>query len=145
MSQLSRHKAPRLLTNAVTDLVSRLNVCSLEIPALGIDPSATTSAVEARLVSSSASTLALSFTRVPARLHADRPLEKKIAAVGISADSGIAETVANWLSAHARLTIAVDKPVQPQREVSVLVKARPCDGGWNVHALIRRLGLTQHV
>ena len=98
-----------------------------------MNPSADT-AIEACLFSPCASSLSL--TRVPARVQADRPLEIELAAAGFSAGGIVAESVASWISAYALLAIAVEVPVQPREEVSVLVKARPSGDGWIARALI---------
>ena len=103
--------------------------------AIGSFPS-TTSAIEARLVSPSASDFALNI--VPPRVHADRPLEVELASVGLGAGAGVAESIANWISAHAFLQISVKAPGQPG-EVSLRVKARPSGfgAGWVARALTR--------
>ena len=95
----------------------------------------TTFVIEARLVSPSASEFALS--RVPPRVHAYRPLEVELASIGQGVDTGTAESVASWISAHALLHISVEAPGEPQREVSVLVKARLSGGRWIARALVR--------
>ena len=113
-----------------------LRLDPLEIPALGMEPyDSVTSAVEARLVSPSASALAL--TRVPVRVHSNRPFEVELAANELGVGAGAAESFASWISAHALLQISIDKPEQPQREVSLRVKARPSGGGWTIRALVR--------
>ena len=94
-----------------------------------------TSAVEARLVNPSASALAL--TRVPARVHADRPLEIELAAVGLRVGADVAVSIASWISDHALLQISVEVPEQPRGEASLRVKAHPSGGGWIIRALIR--------
>ena len=93
-----------------------------------------TSVIEARLVSPFASSFAL--TGVPARVHADRPLELELAAVGSGAGAGAAVAIASWLSAHACLAIAVEMPGQHRLEVYLPVSARPSGGGWIARALI---------
>ena len=131
------HAAPRFFKNIVTGLVSRLSVGPLEIPFLGMEQCASaTSTVDTRLVSPSARALAL--TRVPARVHVNRPLEVELAAAGLCPSVDAAESVASWISAHAILQISVEEPGQPRGEVSLLVKARPSgDGGWITRALSR--------
>ena len=94
-----------------------------------------TSVIEARLVSPYASSFAM--TGVPARVHADRPLELELAAVGLVAGNGAAVAIASWLSAHACLAIALELPGQPREEVSFAVSARPSGGGWIFRALVR--------
>ena len=105
-----------------------------EIPDMIMAPSATF-ALETRLVSPSSSEFSLS--RVRPLVHADRPLELELAAVGQGAGAGAAESVASWISAHAVLRISDEVPGQPRGEVSVLVKARPSEGGWIVRVLVR--------
>ena len=104
-----------------------------EIPDMTMAPSATF-AIETRLVSPSASEFALN--RVPPLVHADRPLELELAAVGQSAGAGAAESVASWISAHAVLQISVEAAGQPEGEVSLRVKARPSEGGWIARVLV---------
>ena len=131
-----QHIAPQLFTYAVVGLTFTLPVGPLEVSALGMEPcDSATSGIEARLVSPSASALVL--TRVPFRLHADRPLELELAAVGPGAVDGAAESIASWISAHACLAIAVEVPGQPRGEVTLPFSARPCDGGWIARALVR--------
>ena len=116
--------------------------CSIPVEACGISEMtiapfySTTIVIEARLVSPLASEFVLS--RVPSLVHLDRPLELELAAVRQGEDTDAAESVASWISAHALLQISVEAPRQPQGEVSVLVKARPSGGRWNVRALIHR-------
>ena len=93
-----------------------------------------TSVIEARLVSPYASSFAM--TAVPARVHADLPLELELAAVGLVAGNGAAVSTASWISAHACLAIAVAVPGQPRVEVSFAVSARPSGGGWILRALV---------
>ena len=112
-----------------------LRLDPLEIPALGMEPcDYAIAAVEARLVSPTASALAL--TRVPARVHADQPLEIELDAVGLSPGVSAAVSVASWISANARLHISVDVPGQRRREVFVHATACPSGSGWNARALI---------
>ena len=130
------HAAPRFFTNIATRLVSSLSVGPLEIHLLGMEPCVSaTSAVDTRLVSPSARALAL--TRVPARVHANRPLEVELAAAGLCRSVDAAESVASWISAHAILQIAVEVPEQPRAEVYLRVQARPSGGGWTIRALSR--------
>ena len=130
--------APQLSKFAIAGLISRLPVGALGISALGMGPfDSTTSAIEARLISPSASDFALS--RSPLLVHADRPLEVELSAIGQGAfsDAGMAESVASWISAHALLQISAEIPGQPGGEVSLRVKARPSRGSWIVRALVR--------
>ena len=99
----------------------------LENPALCMEPCVWSTA---RLVSPSASTLALS--RLPGSLHADRPLEIELACKGYdSSGSASTASVASWLSAHARLSVEIGG--QP---LSAPVSVRPSGGGWMARALI---------
>ena len=107
-----------------------------EIPVMTMEPCSSDSiAIGTRLVNPSASVLALS--RVPSRVHADRPLEVMLFAVGLGTGAGAAVMVpmVNWISAHAVLQLTVDVPGEPREEVSVLVEARPSGGGWIARAL----------
>ena len=109
----------------------------LEIPALGMEPcNSTTSSIDARLVSPSAS--ALSLTKMPARAHADRPFEVELAARGFDARAGAAFTVASWISTHALLLIVVKVPEQTCRMITLSVTARPSvsGSGWIARALV---------
>ena len=131
-----KHVARLQFLHAIVELIARLPFGPLEISALGMEPcDFATSAVEARLVIPSI--IALAITRVPARVHADRPLEIELAAVGFGAVNGAVEYVASWVSTHALLAIVFEVPGQPRREVSVFVKARPFGGGWTARALVR--------
>ena len=69
-------------------------------------------------------------------MHADRPLEIELAAVGLRVGADAAESVASWISAHALLRISVEEPEQPRAEVSLRVKARPSGFGWIICALV---------
>ena len=121
------------LMHAMTPLTATIPVGVLEIPALVIEPcESVTSAIKARLISPYA--CALATTRIPARVHADRPLE---IAVRLGAGAGVAASIASCISAHARVTISVAVSGQPRAQVSVPVSARPSDGGWIIRALIR--------
>ena len=120
----------------MASLISSLPVGPLEIPALGVEPcEPATSAVDARLTSPSASTFTL--TRVPALVHADRPLEIFFAVVGLGSGAGPAVSIASWISAHACLTIVVAVPGQPRVEVSVPVTAHLFRDRWIARALVR--------
>ena len=94
-----------------------------------------TSATEARLVSPFVGGIAI--TVVPARVHADRPLEIALTSGRLDVDPGASESIASWISTHARLAIAVEVPGQPGEEVCLLVKARPVGGGLILRALVR--------
>ena len=108
----------------------------VEIITLGMEPcDSATSAIKARLVSPSASNFVVS--RVPLRVHADRPLELELTAVGLGAGAGVAVSIASWISAHARLVIAVSMPGQRRGVKSVPVTARPSGGSWIIRALAR--------
>ena len=126
----------RLFTNVISGVVSRLPVGPLEFPALGMRQcDSATSAIEARLVSPYASSFVIA--RVPALVHADRPLELELASVEHGADTKAAVSVASWISAHARLAIAVELPGQPRGDVSVHLIARPSGVSWIARALVR--------
>ena len=93
-----------VLTLTTGSMASAVNGGPLEIPTMGMEPClSSTSAIQATLTSLSASALAL--TRVPARVHADRPLDFELAGVGLGADAGASLSVANRLSAHARVSL----------------------------------------
>ena len=70
-------------------------------------------------------------------MHSNRPLELELAAVGLGADAVTAVSIASWLSAHARLAIAVEVPGQPREEVFLPVSVRPSGGSWIARALVR--------
>lgn len=102
---------------------------------MGAFPS-TTSAIEVRLVNPSATDFDIG--RVPAGVHADRPLEVEIAAIGhTSADAGAAESKASWISAHALLQVYVSIPGQAREKFFVQVIARPSISGWIIRVLVR--------
>ena len=127
---------PRLLTYTVTCLPFTLPLEPLGIPALRIEPcDSATSTVAARLVNPTESTFAL--TRVPAVVHADRPLELELAAVGLGAGACVAESIAGRISANALLTLTVEGPGKPREDVSVPVTVRPSGSGWIARALVR--------
>ena len=93
-----------------------------------------TSAIEASLISPSAS--ALTWSRMPGRLHADRPMDIEVAAVGLEPGPA-ATSVARWLSAHALLTIAVEEAGQRRGSFTCPLSVHSCAGGWLARALIR--------
>ena len=109
------------------------------MPALFMEPfDCATSAMKARLVCPFASAFAAAFTMVPARVHADRPLEVELAAVGLGACDDNAVSIARWISSHAHLVIAVDVPGRPKAAYEIPLSARPSHGGgWMARALIR--------
>ena len=108
---------------------------AFEIPNIIMGPLPSTSfAIEARLVSPSASEFVLRRVSLPPHVHADQPLEVELDVIGLSAG---ADAIASWISTHARLQIAIDIPGQPQGEVPVLVTARPSGGGYFIRALAR--------
>ena len=118
-----------------SDLVSKI---PSEIPDMSMGPfPSTTFAIEARLVSSTASKFKLS--RVPPHVHADRPLELELDAFGLGAGAGMELSITSWISAHALLQIAVNIPGHPLTEVpcSLPVKALPSGGGCIIRALAR--------
>ena len=95
---------------------------------------ATTSSIEASLFSPSAKTL--TWSHIPGRVHADRPLEIEVAAAGHEPDTGPA-SVARWLAAHARLTIEVDVEGQHRASYTCSLSVHSsAEGGWLVRALI---------
>ena len=123
-------------TSSIAGLVSSLPVGPLEFSALAMEPChSATSAIESRLFSPYPSSLSLK--EVPARVHADRPVELELADVGLGAGAGASVDIASWISAHTCLAIAVEVPGQPRGEVSVLVNARPSGGSWIARALVR--------
>ena len=133
---VGHHAAKQPFVDEISGLVSRLLVGPLEFPVLCLwQCDSGTSAIEALLVCSSASAIALN--EVPARVHADRPLELELASVGLFAGNGTAESLASWLCAHACLAIALEVPGPPREEVSLSVSARPTGGGWIARALVR--------
>ena len=122
-----------------SDLASSIPTGAFEITAMTIG--SFNSPTEARLVSSSASDFLSDFlvSHVPPRVHADRPLELEVVAVGLGAGTGagVEVSVANFISAHALLHIALDIPGQPQREVSLHVNARSSGDACIIRALAR--------
>ena len=121
----------------IAGLKSTLHEGALEIPTVTMGPcdSATFAThIEARLISPSASDFVLN--QMPSCVHADRPFELEFGDIDLSEDAGMAESVASWISAHARLQISVEAPGQPQVEVTMLVNARPSAGGWIARALV---------
>ena len=128
--------AKQKIMHAVAGLIPRLPVGPLKIPAPSIEPfDFAISAIEARLINPTASALVLS--RVPPRVHADRPLEVELSAVELDADAGVSLSVASWISANASLAISIKVPRQRRADVSLPVTARPFGGGWIVRALAR--------
>jgi len=116
-------------------MVSRLPVGPLEIPHICIKHYHTpTSVIEARLSCSSASSLVLT-TLLPARVHADRPLDIDISVVGLCGDACAAAHSSNCFAVHASLAISVETPRQPRIQLSVSVSMRPSSGGWIARAL----------
>ena len=94
-----------------------------------------TSAIEARLVCPFVGVIAI--IGVPARVHADRPLELELAVVRLLAGDGVAESIASWLSAHALLQLSVNVPGRPHSLASVPIVARASDGNMILRALAR--------
>ena len=132
---VGHHDAPPLFTHAMADMTSKVYVGPLEIPALGMEPcDSVTSVIESWLANPITSGITL--TKVPALVHADRPLEIELAAVGVGEGTGAAESVASWISAHARLAISIELPGQLIEEVSLPVSARQCCSGWIARVLI---------
>lgn len=129
LTDLRRHAAA---------LTSVLPAGPLEIHDLDVEPhNSPTSAIEARLISPSASALVL--TRLPRRLlpAADRYLKFKLADVGLDTSASGAASVARWICSYVLLSITVE--VAERRHVSycVPVTARRSDDGWVARALIR--------
>ena len=89
-----------------------------------------TSAIEARLVSSLSR--ALELTRVPPRVHADRPLEIDLGARGL--DTGAGAT--GFISAHACLAIEIEVTGHSSVSYTLPLSARSSSGGWVARALI---------
>ena len=69
-------------------------------------------------------------------MHAAQPLEIGLTGAGLGAGTVAATSVARWISAHARLVIAVEGEGQSVFH-SLPVSARPSGGGWIARALIR--------
>ena len=121
----------RPFTQEVATLSSSLPPHTLDIPDLCLATfDTTTSAIEARLVCPSASSIEL--TRLPARLHADRPLDIELASVGLATQ---ADTVARWITAHTRLSVAIRHSTSSIQDVPITT--RRSGGGWIVRALVR--------
>ena len=133
---IGHHATKRPVANAIAGLASTLPVGPLEIPILGMGIcDSGTSVIEARLVSPFVGDIAI--TGVPARVHADRPLELDLPSVGLGADASAAVSMASWLSAHACLAIAVEVPGQPRVEVSLPISAGPSGSRLILRALVR--------
>ena len=96
-------------------------------------PFPTSATIETRLVSLTARAVVLRL--VPARVHADRPLEVDLAAVRFGTIAG-AVTVSSWISAHARLVISVERAGQPQGHNSLPMTARPSGDSWIARVLV---------
>ena len=114
-------------------LACKIPLDASEIPDMTMARSATF-AIETRLVSPSASEFAL--YRVPPLVHADRPLEFELAAVGQGCGASAAASLASWISGHALLQISVEAPGHPQSEVSLCVEARPSGDSWIARVLV---------
>ena len=114
-------------------LALTLSVGPFEIPALELAPcESPTSIIEARLHSASTS-IALVLRHVPARVHADRPLEVDLAAAEPGTCAGVAgASIAGFLSAHALMYVEVEGQTRCAR-----ISVRRCGGGWIARALIR--------
>lgn len=128
------HTATGLLAHVVAGLASNISVVPLEFPALDLF-SSPSSIVETHLVSLSASVL--QTTRVPSRVHADRPLEIELTSIEYSSAADAGDAVAHWLSTNVRLTIVVEEDGQPRGEMWVPVSARPTESGWIIRAIAR--------
>ena len=126
----------RCVSRVVAALASTFPPVPLEITELEMSPyDSLTSSIAAQLVSPSASALVLS--RVPLRVHSDRPLEIELTDVGLGARMVAAASVARWILAHARLVIDVDVAGQSRLFHSLPVSSRPSGGGWIARALTR--------
>lgn len=107
----------------------------LEAPVLNLEPwisPATT--VAARLVSPSLN--ALVVTRLPALVHADRPLEIGIAAAGLDTGNSASAFVAHWISVHSLVSLDLKEHSGASHSLPVCVR-HSADGGWVARALIR--------
>ena len=118
-------------TQVVADLASPFRVGPLEIPVVVVEScNSATTALQARLNSPSISSVVL--TRLPPRVHADRPLEVGLAAVGLGTGASAVVSIASWISAHARLTVEIEG-----QSLSIPVKARPSGSGWIIRTFAR--------
>ena len=120
------------LRNATSQASAPL-IGPLEAPVLNMEPwisPATT--IAARLVSPSVN--ALVVTRLPALVHADRPLDIGIAAAGLHMGTSASSFVAHWLSAHALVSLELKEHTCASHSVSVSVRHTDC--GWVARPLI---------
>ena len=135
---MQEHNSPH--THAVLALVASIPVSPLEMGDIELEPCVSPStAIEARVVSPSATALVVS--QIPPRVHADRPLEIKITAIGVGtlAPRSVTDSVARFLSTHASLEIAIDAAGRPlvSYEVPLSVRSSDSGGEWIARALVR--------
>ena len=123
---------PQLFTHVVASLACSLLAGPLEVTDMRMGPfHSAASAIEACLIIPSARRLILN--RMPARVHANSPLEIGLVAVGLGASTGAA-SAAHWISAHTLMSIEIKGRYCSSHSVPVSV--RPSGGGWVARALV---------
>ena len=125
------------LTRTILTLLGSNPIGPLEICNIAMEPiESPTSAIEMRHVSPSAFALALPVGRIPPRVHSDRPLEIELDSVSLGTCASVADSVARFISAHARLEIAIDVPGRLRATYDVPLTVRPSGKGWTARALL---------
>ena len=124
---------PRL--TRVTELARSLPAGFVEMPALGMQLcDSPSTATNAKVFCPCAT--ALVVARVPARVHHGRPLDIELATVGRMPGIDATVSLAHWLSAYARLGIAVDVPGCPCEILSLPVTVFHHGDVWILRALM---------
>lgn len=142
MTALSRNaRAATHLACEVAALASCHLMGPLETPELGMMWfKSSVHAIEASVVSPSASAITLAYLCTPPVVHYDRPVEVKLSTISPALGSRAAATVARIASAHALLSVQVvfeTNGAGPSAALSAPVCVRPSDGGWIARILLR--------
>ena len=125
------------LTHGILTFLVAYRVGPLEICNLAIEPiESLASAIEARFVNPSAFTLVCG--RAPPRVHSGRPLEISLSDGRFDSCACVAESVARFVSAHARLVITIASPGRSHASHELPLAVRPSESGsgWIARALV---------
>ena len=137
LGQTSTRENDSPLTHAIMTLLDSNPVGLMEICDLVIEPiKSLTSAIEARFVSPSA--FAFLCGRVSPLVLAGRPLEIEISSPSACASASLIESVARFMSAHARVEISIASPGRSHASHELPLEVRPSGSGngWIARALL---------
>ena len=124
------------LTRRAAVLANIVPADPLEVSELFTETRHSGSPISAAFVSPSALAMALDCLLLPPALHADRPLEIGLAAVGTRPCARAAALISRRISVHARLSVVIETVGRSRVSHCVPITARLSRRGWIARALI---------